>query len=368
MPYLIKQERQDDQKARFNVFKGLSILGVVSIHVVCKFLGFERPGIFGILHYLISFSVPLFMILGGFFLTPKLERISDFKDFLDLIKHLGKRILLPYYIFCLALFVFRFLTSQSVNVSSYLLLFDANTHGLYFIIIYIYAYAFAAVLAYLLVSAGKNKNALLPFIIPLIGMAFFPITNILIPVLPDNIVFKNLSYLAYFLIGIPLYGSCKRISLSSVRAKVKIVISILFSVLAFTAALYVARKLFGPFRLFVMEPPTVFLLIYSVCAFLVLYIVLEEFELTVRIGKRLFLDRFGEQSLFIFLLHPYFIYALPFLVPERMTHGNIFVLPWMIATYLITFLSLQIYDNMLPPFLKRVFSRITTRQEWVGNS
>jgi fucose 4-O-acetylase-like acetyltransferase len=62
---------------QYNIFKGIAILLVVSIHVLYKFHGHQKPIALVLLNYVTCFSVPLFLILGGYFFSSKVQRILN---------------------------------------------------------------------------------------------------------------------------------------------------------------------------------------------------------------------------------------------------------------------------------------------------
>lgn len=343
---------------KHNVFKGIIILFVVSIHILYKFHGHDKPRVLEIINYMIGFSVPLFMILGGFFLVSKLEYINNIEDIKYILLKLIKRIFFPYYIFIIILACFQILRNDRLYLSPFLL-FDANTHGLYFIIVYIYSYVVSVVLAYLLVIVIKKRNIVLAFILPAISLLIFPITNIVIARLPNNNVAKALPYISYFIFGFPISFFCRRLSsLNSEQKNMWLLIIFLFCCF-FSIGLYFARILFGHFPIISNNPPTFFFLIYSILVFVIIYILLDNYNIVTVIGKKLLLDKFGNQSLIIFYIHPYLIYLLPFafgLFFKKIIHTNMFIFPWFVAAYLVTFISLKIY-NIFPLKIKKIFSR-----------
>jgi hypothetical protein len=344
---------------KYSIFKGITILFVVSIHVLYKFHGHDKPGVLEAFNYIIGFSVPLFMILGGFFLTSRLENLKSLEDIKFYLIRVAKRILIPYYIFIIILTCFCYLTSKQLSILPFLLV-DANTHGLYFIIIYIYSYIMSGLLTYFFIVVFKiKKNILLAIVLPLISLIFFPLSKIFIEYFPYSSVAGSLSYISYFIFGFPIAIFCRKISsLNTIKKFRWLFIVIVFSFF-YTIFLYFARKIYGHFPIIASHPPTFFLLIYSICVFLILNILLDELNILTVIGKKLLLNKFGDESLFIFYIHPYFIYLLPFIFNaffKDILHNNMFVFPWLVFSYLITFFSLKIYD-ILPLKYKTIFSR-----------
>jgi fucose 4-O-acetylase-like acetyltransferase len=347
-------------KDKYNVFKGITILLVVSIHVLYKFYGHDKPILLEVMNYVTSFSVPLFMILGGYFFTSKLESLSSFYDLKKIFKRLFKRIIIPYYIFVLILICFNLISGINMDVWPLLLLYDANTHGLYFILIYIYSYVFSALIYYILIKyLTNNKYIILTYIVPTIGLLFIPLTYYFIKLFPYNTVVSSLTYISYFFVGFPIYYICKRISLLKFYMKIKIYFIFLFCVIIYTVLLYYMRTIFGHFSVITTSPPTLFLLIYSIFVFMFFYFILEQVDYITFGAKCIMINKFGEESLFIFFIHPYFIYLLPIIfnaICKDIIHTNMFIIPWIISTYLITFCSLLIY-KLLPSRIKTVFSR-----------
>jgi len=344
---------------KYNIFKGIAIFFVVSIHVLYKFHGYDKPKLLEVFNYVIGFSIPLFMMLGGFFLTPKLESLTTIEHLNIFFKRIVKRILLPYYFFSILLICFRILIKKPISILP-LLLIDANTHGLYFVIIYIYSYTFSILSVYCLNFIFKNKkNVLLTVVLPLISLIFFPFSKILIEYFPNSSVAGTLSYISYFIFGFPIFMLCQKISSLKSIDKFKSLFVLCLFCFIYTGCLYYARKIYGHFPIISDHPPSLFRLIYSICFFLFLYIISDEIKIFTLIGKRILLDRFGENSLFIFFVHPYFIYLLPLIFNaffKNLIHNNMFIFPWLVSSYLITFFSLQLYI-ILPLRFKNIFSR-----------
>jgi hypothetical protein len=131
----------------------------------------------------------------------------------------------------------------------------------------------------------------------------------------------------------------------------------IFSVI-YTAMLYYARTIVDNLPIFTI-PVTIFQLIYTIIAFILLLILLDNVKYAIYLGKLLCFDGFGRESLFIFLLHPYFMYLLPslflFFFKNTINH-NAFIFPLLLSAYIITLLSYGVY-RMLPPRIKQLFSR-----------
>jgi len=341
----------------YSVLKGISIFLVVCIHVLYKFHGADKPKLLEALNYITGFAVPLFMIIGGFFLTTKLEHCTE--DIKLYFKHLLKRILIPYYIFCLILTLFRFLTNKKLFLYPFLLI-DAGTHGLYFIIIYVYSYTISGLLFYLISTFNKfDKKIIISIIIPLISFLSFPISNWLSRYAPDNSVVIGLTLISYFTAGFPIAVFCRKITPRNFLYKMNILLAIICFLFIYTGILYLFRTFYAKFPIFSAQP-SIFVLIYSICIFLILFIILNEIAFFTVIGKKILFDRFGNESLFIFYIHPYFIYLLPdifnMIYLKNTINSNLFVFPWVFFSYLIALISLKIYD-ILPVKIQKIFSR-----------
>jgi hypothetical protein len=241
-----------------------------------------------------------------------------------------------------------------------LFLYDANIHGLYFILVYIYAYGFASIAFYVLSVLFKiNTKFVLVVILPCLSLLFFPFSEYLSEAFPNNCVVRNLPYISFFVAGFPIRKLCGRIALLNPMKKKMLFCSILFFGGLYTIALYVARLKFGHFPIVETQPPTIFFLIYSVLCFAILYFLIIEAGLLSVVGKKMMLNKVGEESLFIFFIHPYFIYFLPPIFNslfENMITNNFFLLPWVLSTYSITIITLYLY-NVMPLPVKTIFSR-----------
>jgi hypothetical protein len=342
------------------MFKGVTILLVVSIHVLYKFHGADKPIVLELFNYVTGFAVPLFLILGGYFFFKKVERISNGGHLIETFKKLCSRIILPYYISVLLLVFFRMIIGRPVSPWPLFFLYDANTHGLYFILIYIYAYVFTATLFYILSVLIKfNTKFVLVIMVPCLSLLFFPFSGYLMEAFPNNFVVGALPYISFFVAGFPICELCERIALLSSIKKTMIFTFIVILGCLYTITLYVVRLNFGHFRIITSHPPTLYFLIYSVLCFLMFYFIIIEAGFLSVVGKTMLINRLGEESLFVFLIHPYFVYLLPSLFNslfENMIANNLFLLPWAISTYVISILTLYIYKVMPLP-VKSIFSR-----------
>ncbi len=344
---------------KYSIIKGIAILFIVSIHVLYKFHGHDKPRMLEALNYLIGFAVPLFMILGGFFITKKLENIKSAEDIKVLFLRIVNRLLIPYYIFIVILTCFLYLDGKQLSILPFLLI-DANTHGLYFIIIYIYAYAVSGLSAYFFIVILKlNKNVILAITLPLLSLLFFPLSKTLINYFPNCNVAHSLSFVSYFIFGFPVAIFCRKISSSNTSRKFICLFVICIFCIFYSLCLLFARKIFGHFPIISDSPPSLLRLIFCLCAFLFLYIILDEIKIITVIGNKLLFNKLGDESLFIYFVHPYFIYFLPFIFNHFFKYfikNNMFIVPWIISSYLIAFLSLKIL-YILPLKYKSIFSR-----------
>ncbi len=343
----------------YNIFKGISIILVVAIHILYRFHSKNKPPLVEAVNYIIGFSVPLFMMIGGFFLAPKLINIKDKNALKQMFIRMLKRILLPYYIFVFILIIFRYSTGRSLDILPLFFLYDANTHGLYFIQLYIYAYCFSLFSLYISIFIFKINNKYLIYIyLPLMSLVFFPVSFQLLKIFPLNTVCSSLTYIVYFIVGFPIYFFLKKISEFEEDKKKCVLVTIFFSCVVYTGFLVLIMRNFENIHVFT-TPPSIYRLILSIYFFIFLIITIDSINIVKIISEKTYVNKFGEQSLWIFFIHPYFIYPLPYIFHrfyEKILNTNYFIFPWFVSTYIITLISFLTYKTM-PSFLKRLFSR-----------
>lgn len=342
---------------KYNVFKGLAILMVVCTHVLFKFHGSDKPALVEAFNYIIGFAVPLFMVLGGFFIKPKLLYNVNLDASGRMLAHLFRRVIVPYYIFAILLLLTEYATGGKPSLLP-LFFVDVREHGLYYLILYTYAYTLAVLLSLLVNFVfSARKEMMLIICLPLISLVFFPLSNILVEKFPGSTVAETLPYVAFFMFGAPLRHMYDKIAMLDNQWKALIAASLLSFL--YTIALYLARKTFGFFPIISINRPTLFLLIYSLLIFLIAIILLDRMNIFCTLGRKLSFIEFGEKSLFIYLVHPYFVYFLPYifhLLFSSMINNNMFIFPLILTSYCLAFISMKIFD-LLPLRARKLFIR-----------
>lgn len=352
MPTKIRDVRLDE-------LKGLCIYFVVVIHFMYSFFTpTVKPFSFEIINYITGFAVPLFLVSGGFFFAKKFFKKNTFVD-LDYLttsfKSLFRRVIVPYYIFIIVLSCYNFLCSKPIFWPHFLFI-DSNSHGLYFLIIYVYSFTFCLFFVYFLQNYCNKKTMVV--MIPALSFVFFPIVSMNIDV--DKVVFRNLPLISFFAVGIPLYFVQVFLQKHTKNHPHKIAAGLFLLILVLTFTLCILRKVFGTFPVFVSSPPSVWMLIYCSLLFL-MSITLLSIPAISKISSKLLLVRFGYNSLFIFLLHPYFINVFAPVLGITTTYlglstnNNFFLIPVLVASY-FTLVLCQYTFNLLPPTVRNIFS------------
>ena len=349
---------------KVDIIKGVLIFLVVYLHVMFKFYtpSVQRPPLLvEILNYLASFAVPLFLMLGGFFFSGKILNLlkqGKSVDLFSFFKGIIKRLFIPYYIFVFILVLHNYVIGAAFPLDIFLLI-DADTKGLYFILIYFYAFLFALLSFRLLTIFKFQANRIFSIYIPIISLLFFPLCHFLIPWFPDNFLLRNLPLICMFTFGFLVWPWFENIKQLSSNNRLELLFLLGIAVLIFTLFLWGARRIWGAFPVFVSHPPSVAVLLYTLLLFVILLVVFVPGESFVHLGRILFLQKMGEESLFIFFLHPY---LLLFIVPvlsffcNELTASNLFFLPLLIASCLTSLLSLVCFA-FLPSSVKKIFVR-----------
>ena len=166
-------------------------------------------------------------------------------------------------------------------------------------------------------------------------------------------------YIAYFFSGVPLYYFVS--DYKNQKTLIKHIFFLSFLVFLLTIIIFYCRVIFGPFPVITSNPPTIFRLFYSLL-FFCLCVNLLSYPIVTRVFRKLAFDDFGVNSLFILLLHPYFVQLV---VPMVNTLNNVFkfdinnnkfVIIVIITAYTLTMLSLWTL-KLLPKNIQSIFSR-----------
>ncbi len=359
----MSESKYTEYSIEFDILKGISILFVAYIHFI--FHIFEPDSLrfwVNLVNYLTSLAVPFFLFLGGLFFKRKFltsdGQLSAF-SLTAALRTLLIRIIVPYYIALIVLFLYLFFTSDNtMQVLPGLFFVDIHQHGLYFLIIYIYAYLICSCLIVLFRYFFKIN--LIVFLIPVLSFSFLIIFNhyIFVPE-SKNVVYSKLPLIAFFCAGFWIDYFVSKV-LSSFRAK--LLLLLLF--LIFVIIVYILKKSYPNIIIFSDTPPTLFYLVFCFMSFLIFYYLCSR-RRVVDLFKVCNFHKFGENSLFIYLIHPYFIYLF-FAVNKE---NNCFlstewdlalVICLFIISYSILWLSLFAF-HIMPQNLQNLFLRRTSR-------
>lgn len=342
---------------KYDIIKGVSIYFVVCIHIVYRFFTPEwQPLAFELYNYLTGFAVPTFLILGGFFFGKKYFREGASLSGSDVKKGLIntlRRLVLPYYLFVSLLTCYNLIIGKDIFWKHFLFI-DVREHGLYFLIIYTYASVFALSLLWLFKHRPKKSTSVL---IAVSSLIFFVFPHHMRHI--DSVVLSYLPLISFFCFGIPLYFLITHFETRIRSENTALALGIVL--ISYTALIYGARKILGPFPVITSAPPTVFELIYCLLAFW-LALCLMSRDFFINTFKWVKAGSFGTNSLFIFLVHPFLINGVAPAVKAGYHHLNIdyntsvFIIPVLITAYLVTLLSSVLF-RLLPHHFKSLFTR-----------
>jgi hypothetical protein len=358
----MEKESAKIQLDEFDAIKGLSIYWVVCIHIVYSFFSAEsKPLLFDIYNYFTQLAVPFFMILGGFFFAKKYlqsNKLINTQDLAKSVKNTFSRIVIPYYIFAVLLAVNNIVSGKNVYWKQFLFI-DSNSHGLYFLIIYTYSLIFSICLLKVLQRVFSNKNII--FMMPIVSLLFFPLSNYLHYIFPSNKIVLDIPLITFFSFGIPIYFFYKNIFDKYNKSYTHVIFVLCLFISIFTLILFFARKYYGSFPVFVSSPPTIYRMVYCITIFMLVLIFFSN-KKNMKYIRKTHMVPFGVNSLFIFLIHPYFLkFIIPMVVYsygilEIPIFSNYFFVPMLLLSYLVTFLSYKMF-TYLPVRIQNIFSR-----------
>lgn len=342
---------------KYNIIKGVSIFLVVCIHIVYIFFSkSSKPLFFEIYNYITGLAVPFFLILGGFFFSKKY--LNNYKvnftldSFVKAIIGIFKRVVVPYYLFVLILTFYNYTNGNEIFWKHFLFI-DSNEHGLYFLIIYTYSFVFSISLLYLLKGF---RGKIIALTISILSLSFYIIVWKVD--CSQSVVISQLPYISFFTFGALFYFLDSLVLIKKEQKMISVIV--LSLIVIYTMGLYLMRKIIGPFPVFTSAPPTVFRLIYCVLFYWFFLCILSNIEVSSLL-KKFHFDRFGVDSLFIFLIHPYLIKVAVPAIREiysmlNLNYDNMFLFVVIVLAYLITFISHFIY-KLLPNQIMAIFSR-----------
>lgn len=350
-----------------DVIRALAISGVVTIHVVIAVGG--RPDFFGgiswwlaiILDSISRVSVPLFIMLSGYFLLNKSESAGDS------LKRAWNRITIPLLFWFIADVIWNgsYLSLTDVNLSLMGRLLTVNVFDLYFFIILIGLYCVAPILRNFLQKASYERQRNFMLVTLIGGIVIFLGQYLLYLCTPANALTYWVPYTGLFVAGYVLGNNLTRIK------HTKLVASLYLISLSATVGLtYLfnflnnqGNKLLdshGCLSFYSASNLSINVVIMSVCAFILL-MRMDFSWLHLRI--RNLIGSIAGVSLGIYVLHTFFLDIL-----DGRIHFFDHIAPawlYIIIKWFVIFSLAYITSIILVkiPLVKRVFGETKSNQK-----
>lgn len=309
----------------FDFIKGLAILAVFIMHTNY----FYKDNLGDIYFFIIKicrFAVPFFIISSGFLLQLKDYSKESIKNF---YKNKFIRIVVPYFIFCIFLFVLK---KYQFNFENIIKIFNGEiSKPFYFISALVQLYIFYPLINKIINKIGNQKSLIFSFLISVVSTIFLPkIYNfhILLP------------YLFFFVFGIVSKKYYYNYDIKDTAKKIKFInFSSIILIIYFAFSLLEKGEEYSNFQY-----------IYSIVLFILLFYINEKIS-----NKKIYklFSFWGKNSLYIFLTH--FI-ILEFLYNYiNLININIYL------KYSIFFISSFIIGFLLPVILSEKIKLIKNK-------
>lgn len=259
----------------FDFIKGLAIFAVLIMHI-----NYFYKGNLGELYFLIikicRFAVPFFIISSGFLLKLEDYTKESIKNF---YKRKFFRIIIPYLIFCIFLFILK---KYNFNLNNILKILDGEiSPQLYFIPVLIQLYIIYPLINKTINKIGTKKSLIFSFLISVITM-------ILLPKIYNFHTF--LPYLFFFVFGIVSKKYYKNYGIKDTLEKINIVnFSLIIFIIYFAFSFLEKAEEYSNFQL-----------IYAPILFILFFYINNNLS-----NKKIYklISFFGRNSLYIFLVH-----------------------------------------------------------------
>jgi len=309
----------------FDFIKGISIIGVVLIHIAYFYYDFNNYGNFSFYqNYIIKifrFAVPFFIISSGFLLS--LKNFSK-NSLFDFYKNKLLRIIVPYFIFCLLIFLLKNNNFNALNFFKEFITGNVST-PYYFISVLFQLYIIYPLVIFLFNKFNKLKILIISFFISFLSSLFLYKFNSLIFFAP---------YLIYFVFGIYLkYAILNTNILEIIQSKKFIKFNI------FIVIFYLLLGLIG-----LKDHYSNFQFAYSIALFLIIFAYRNKIE-----NKFKIISHLGKNSLYIFLSHFFIMEFIFNLIKNKFNLKIEFIL--------FAFLSI-VFGIILPTFISTFLLRI----------
>ena len=351
--------------------RGISMLGVVAIHIGSQYLSNPTPNLFLLAIYEIvsRFSVPIFFFISAFGLFYKINLDENF-DYIKFLRRRFKAVLIPYLIWSVLYIVHdNFFYGSGIpnfNYALEILFFGLAKYQLYFLVILIWFYLLMPLWIKIL-KIITPKLFLLLLIAQIIFDYFSSYSVALYEFtisLPDDSLLKlflmwRMNYLVLHYAFIFLLGGFLAIHSEKffawISANKKIIFAGFFATLIILLGYFyylVLIKNFSPIAAIntahQLSPPGIF---YTIAASIFFFMLFENFRF-----KKFYRETFsilGKNSFFIYLFHPLAITYINLLFAKL----NLIIT----ATNSIIFYLLTILISLAASLIwKKTFGRIFT--------
>ena len=342
--------------------RGVSMLGVVAIHIGAQYLMNPTPNLhlIAILEIASRFSVPIFFFISAFGLFYKIDLNGKF------LSRRFKAVLLPYLIWS-ALYILHdnFFYGSGIPTPSYaaeILFFGLAKYQLYFLVILIWFYLLMPLWIKIIKNLTPLKFAAIFFL--QIGFNYFSSYSVelfqLTQSLPDDSILKmflkwRLNYLVLHYVFIFLLGGILAVHSQKffewLAKNKKIVSAGFFAALTLHLGYFYFLIYERNFNLMAAVntahqlSPTGFL--YTIATSIFLFMIFENFQFDR--FTRAVLSLLGKNSYFVYLFHPL---AITYLDLELKNLGQL-----MTATNAIIFYVLTVLISLVTSLLLNFFSK-----------
>lgn len=346
--------------------RGVSMLGVVAIHIGAQYLMNPTPNLhlIAILEIASRFSVPIFFFISAFGLFYKIDLAAPF-DYVKFLRRRFKAVLLPYLIWS-ALYIVHdnFFYGTGIPAPSYaaeILFFGLAKYQLYFLVILIWFYLLMPFWIKIIKNLTPLKFAAI-FFAQIIFNCFSSYSAELFQftqTLPEDSILKmflqwRLNYLVLHYVFIFLLGGILAVHSQKffdwLKANKKIVSAVFLAALTihlgyFYFLVYVEKfDLMAAVNTAHQLSPTGFL--YTIATSIFLFMLFENFQFdkVIRAGFSLL----GKNSYFVYLFHPLAINYLDLALKKL---GLI-----MTATNTIIFYLLTVFISLVASLIWKKFN------------
>lgn len=336
-----------------DVIKGLCAFLVVFSHTINTTLGYDRPPVFDLYHYIRMLSVPFFLIVGGYvYALSRTKRKRDLK-ISSFSWKVFTRLIVPYYVAVSLLAIYNYVIGKEIYWPMFLFL-DTNENGLYFVLVYVFSiFIFELFSRVEFLTLNSRLLLVLAIFSPLVYYFSLNYESFM----PGYLnIYEEIAGFVFFASGVLIYLIEKVLVLRWSANRVLVSSFVGLAVVMFIA-LY--TKIFFPeVAVFVSPPPTFFLIAYAFFAFIAIKAVFDS-GYFINIFKSMRFDSIGKISFFIYLFHPFFLKAFGVYI-ERIANyypmGNFSFIIFLVLAVVVFLLCIGVF-KLLPKTAKDFFVR-----------